>query len=256
MDIGICCSPTDCPDACDGLAYVEAHVANFLMPREDAAAFKASLDAARACPVPTRAANCFIPGDLKTTGPDVDAVSVDAYVATAMARAAQVGITAIVFGSKGSRQVPDGFDHARALDQLVGHLRRWGPMAGDHGVEIVIEPLCNCNIITTVGEGADLARRADHPAVKLLCDTWHMVRSDDPPAAIVDAGALIRHAHCSENNENRAAPGTHGDDLRPYFRALKAIGYDGGMSLECSWKDMPAELPGGVAETHKQIQEA
>ena len=255
MDIGICCSPTDCPDACDGLDYVETLVGISLMPRKDAEAFGAALHAARACPLPVRAANCFIPGDMKSTGSDVNEAALDAYVATTMARAAQVGIETIVFGSGGSRQVPDGFDHARAFEQLVAHLRRWGPVAADHGIEIVIEPLCDCNIITSVGEGAELARRADHPAVRLLCDTWHMVRTDDPPQAIVDAGTLIRHAHCAEN-ENRAAPGAHGEDLRPYFRALKATGYEGGMSLECSWSDMPTQLPSAVAEVRKQIQEA
>ena len=38
-----------------------------------------------------------------------------------------------------------------------------GPLAASHGITVTIEPLCDCNVITTVKEGAILAAMADMP---------------------------------------------------------------------------------------------
>ena len=44
----------------------------------------------------------------------------------------------------------------------------------------------------------------------------------------------------------RTAPGRKGDDFRPYLRALRDIGYDGMISIECRWEDFAAELPRAI----------
>ena len=92
----------------------------------------------------------------------------------------------------------------------------------------------------------------DHPNVRLLADTFHMARIDDPAEAIVRAGELIRHVHCAEV-EGRSPIGTHDEDLTPYFAALKQTGFDGRVSIECRWDDEPAQAPAALAALRAMI---
>ena len=257
MRIGVCTSPEQLPGPVEGLSFLEPSVAGLLCPKQPEAAFAERLAAARAAPVPVEAVNCLLPGDLKTTGPDVDAQTIDAYIAVVCRRARRAGVHRIVFGSGGSRRVPEGFDPAAAFAQLAEHLKRWGPVAAEHGLTFVIEPLnkAETNIINTVDEGALLARRADHPNIRLLADTYHMAKDADPPEAIRRAGELIAHVHCAEA-AGRVPVGFGGEDHRPYFRALKDVGYDGRIAIEANWQDLPRELPRAVAELRKQIDSA
>lgn len=257
MRIGVCTSPEELARPVEGLTFVEPSVTGLLCPKEDEAVFAERLAAARAAAAPVEAVNCLIPGDMKTTGPEVDAAALDAYIGVVCRRAARAGVKRIVFGSGGSRKVPDGFDHERAAGQLVEHLKRWGRIAAGHGVTFVVEPLnaAETNIINTVDEGAELVRRADHPNVRLLADTYHMARDGDKPEAIRRAGGLIAHVHCAEGG-GRVPVGFGGEDHRPYFRALKDIGYDDRVSIEATWENFAQQLGRAVAELRKQIDSA
>ncbi len=258
MRFGICGSADTFGKAPDGLDYMEESVGGALCPQDDQAAFDVCLAKCKAAVAPVIAANCFLPGDLKSTGPEVDCEALDAYVATAFARAEQIGITKIVFGSGGSRQVPDGYDEVEAFEQLVAHLERWGPIGAAHNVTIVIEPLqtAECNIINSVTEGVALARRADHPNVRVLADFYHMLCDGEGPDSIRDAGDLLKHIHVAEK-EKRTAPGMAGDDFRPFLKALKDIGYDETLSLECGFgDDLVAGATAGLAELRRQFAEA
>ena len=257
MRIGVCGAPESVKASIPDLAFIEPAVAALLCPRESEAEFAKRLAAAKACPLPIEAVNCLFPGDLKTTGPQTDFSAAEAYIQIVCRRAAQAGIKRIVFGSGGSRKVPEGFDKAKAADQFVEHMKRWGPHAARCKLMIVLEPLhkAETNIVNSVSEGAELVRRVDHPAIRLLADTFHMVREGEGPQAIRDAGKLIQHVHCAEN-VGRLPVGFGGEDQRPYFRALKDIGYDDRISIEANWKDFAAELPRAVAELKRQVETA
>lgn len=240
------------------LDYVEENVQNFLKPRDaDAAAWQARLAAARACGKPIAAANCFLPGDLPCVGPAVDRAAIRAWTEVACARAAEAGIRHIVFGSGVSRRIPEGFERARARDQFVALLRELGPVAAGHGVTLVIEPLNTgeCNFVNSVGEGAELTRAASVDGVRLLADIFHMLRDGEGPEAIVAAGDLLKHMHIAEKAK-RTPPGVAGDDFAPYLRAVAAIGYQGGMSIECGWSDLGKQLAGALAELRRQVAAA
>jgi sugar phosphate isomerase/epimerase len=257
MQIGVCTGLDGLTGPVDGLAYIEPTVGGLLCPGEDEPAFAAVLARAQVAPVRPEAVNCFFPGDLRNTGPDVAAAALDAWVDRACRRAARVGIAAIVFGSGGSRNVPEGFSRDRASLQLIENMKRYGPIAARYGVTIVLEPLSrdSCNIVTTVDEGAELVRAADHPSIRLLADTYHMAVDGDPPEAIRRAGGLIAHVHCAEG-DGRGPLGAVGEDQRPYFRALKDTGYDGRISLECRWDDFDAQLRAGIDELRTQWETA
>ncbi len=258
MRTGICSGPQTFEGVdIAGLEFIEVGVQGFLKPRDGEEIFAEQLAAARACPVPAPVANLFIPGDLKTTGPDVDLEALEAYCRTAFERAQRAGIDTIVFGSGGSRQVPEGWDAGKAFEQLAEFLTRIAPGAAERGVTLAIEPLRRqeCNIICTVDEGRELVDRVGQPAIQLLADVYHMLHNDESPDAIRRAGQRLRHVHVAEK-EGRTPPGVHGEDLRPFFAALKEVGYDGRVSIEGRWDDQKAQLAPAMMELRRQIETA
>jgi sugar phosphate isomerase/epimerase len=241
-----------------GLDYAEPSVGDLLCPLKDESAFAERLRIARALGLPTLAVNVFIPGQLPTTGPAVDVEAVDRFVEIAFGRAQTAGVRIVVFGSAGSRKVPEGFDHAAAFEQLVGHLKRWGPRAQRCGVTLSVEALQKreCNIINSLGEGAELVRRVNHPAVRLLADTYHMACDGEGPESIRRFADVLVHAHCADP-AGRVPLGFGPADHRPYFRALKDIGYQGGVSIEAHrWENLAAQLPAAIGALREQIDSA
>ena len=257
LRLGVCMGLGKLTAPVAGLDFIEGTVGDLLCPRSDDAAFATALAAVKRSPVPVEAANCVLPGDLKLTGPAVNPQAIDEFVAVALRRAHLAGLSIIVFGSGGARQVPDGFDRGRAGDQLVAHMKRWASLAAANEVVVTLEPLNkgDCNIVTTVGEGIDLIRRVNHPNIRLLVDTFHMAKDNDPPEAIRRATGLIAHVHCAER-DGRGPLGTIGEDQREYFRALKDIGYSGRVSIEAGWKDFDKQAAPALVELRKQIETA
>lgn len=255
MNIGICTSLTNAAALKQaGADYIEENVQTLLVPLEPEEAFAPRLDALRAAALPVTAANCFLPGSLPCVGPGPRQGDILRYADTAFRRACAAGITRIVFGSGGSRKIPDGFPRDMARGQLVALLKALGPIAAAHGVIIVIEPLnsAECNFINSLAEGADVVERCDHPHVRLLADIYHMVRDNQPPDDIARYGHLLAHTHIAEKAQ-RTPPGVAGDDFRPYFNALNQAGYTGDMSIECGWGNLAAQAADAVKFLRQQI---
>ena len=246
--LGVCASIANAAVIKDaGGDYVEESVQAFLIPDKPDVDLREKATASAASALPVLACNSFLPGSLKSVGPQARPDGIAAYAQTAFRRAKETGVQLIVFGSSGSRSIPDGFDRAEARRQFVSLLRRLGPAAQDQGLVIVIEPLNReeCNFINTVEEGASIVREVDHPSVRLLADIYHMLRENEGPGALVAAGPLLRHVHIAEK-DRRTPPGAAGDDFSPYLRALRSAHYAGAISIECRWDDLAAELPAAL----------
>jgi sugar phosphate isomerase/epimerase len=182
MQFGVC-GELEIGDIADraGYAYLECPVGAFLKPREDEPAFLDSLNSFRTAGLTVPALNCFLPADLKVTGPDSDPAALEKYVTTAFRRAGKACVNVIVFGSGGARQIPEGFDRKAAHDQIVRFCRMCARSAGENGVTLAVEPLSksDCNVINTVAEAVEIVREVDHPAVRFLVDAYHFFRNSD-----------------------------------------------------------------------------
>lgn len=258
MEIGICTSPESLElIGVPAFDYVEANVQGFLKPEASEEAFAPSLERAASLALPIPAACCFLPGDLSITGPSVDAGRLERYAATAFERAARVGIQVIVFGSGGARRLPDGWPVEDGFGQFVEANRRIAPLAAEHGITLVIEPLnqSECNFVNSPTDGARVVNEVAHPNVRLLVDLYHMLVEGQSPQEIMDCGPLIHHAHLAEK-ETRSAPGVKGDDFRPFLKALKSVGYDRLISIESQWGDLAAEQQAATEEVRRQLAEA
>ena len=254
-NLGVCASPEDAEAvAAAGFNYLEPSVGGFLVPEDSSEDFAPKLELAKASCLPLCCANGFYPPHIKLTGPHADIDRALEYADVAFERAAMVGITTIVLGSGGARQIPDGFDRVKARAQFVELLRRMGPLAREHGITVVIEPLRakECNFINSVREGTSIACEVAHPNVGVLADIYHMTQAGEGPDAIVEAGNMLKHCHIAEN-ARRTPPGVDGDDFGAYFDALGQIGYTGRVSVECSWDDFGAQLPVAHRTMIKQI---
>lgn len=243
MKIGISHDPipvADWPDL--PVDYLEANVQKLLMPEASDADFAEQARRVSRLVGRIYAANCFLPGDLKVVGPSTDLPRLARYAESAFSRARSLGIEVIVFGSGAARRAPEGWPLATAFLQLIQALEICAPIAGRHGVTLVLEPLnrAECNVVNTVLEGAVAVSRVNHSRVRLLVDLFHMLRNDEAPEDLAKVAPWIAHAHVAEKTA-RSAPGVAGDDFRAFFSALRHGGYDGTLSTECDLGTDPRE---------------
>ena len=223
-----------------GYDYIELSVASDLIPEADEHDWNAQRLKIEAMPLVAETFNSFV-RTLKIIGADVDTERLRRYVDVALERAAQVGGEIIVFGSGGAREIPDGFSLETANRQMEAFLNLCADASERTGVVVAIEPLQHgeCNSINLVSEGAAWARQINRSGVRVLADTFHMERENEPLKAIVSARDVLAHAHTADTN--RHAPGTGTYDHAAMFRAFTTAGYDARLSIECDWQDRLAE---------------
>lgn len=257
MKYGVCCAHSLTAIAAEAsFDYAEGAVGGVLKPRESREAFLDSLREVHGAQLPYPVLNCFVPGDLKITGPTVDAPALEKYVSTTFERAEQAGVEVIVFGSGGARCTPEGFDPIAAHIQLVGFCQMFTPIARRHGVTVVVEPLNSkeCNVLTTVRECAALVREVAQPNLRLLVDAFHLMRDKDSCEDIIANGDILSHVHIA-TELNRLAPGSEPCDFAPFFDALIKAGYNGRISIEATIQDPGKDM--AVALTlMKRLEEA
>ena len=99
-----------------GFDYLEVSVVGLAEMTE--AQFADFLQKNEAAPIHAEAANCMFPGSIKLTGDNVDFEAIQTYVNHAIGRLAKAGIKTGVFGSGGSRRVPENFPREKAWEQL------------------------------------------------------------------------------------------------------------------------------------------
>ena len=239
MRFGVCTGPENAHlAAAAGYDYLELAVASHLRPEADL-----DLSPLALLPLPVEAFNLFVPGEIKLGGDVVDWERVTAYVQSAVPRAAAAGASIIVFGSGGARNIPEGGDRMVTWKNLERFLTLCSDVAADTPVAIAIEPLnrSECNIVNSVAEGMDLVRAVGRPNIAVLSDLYHVDVEKQDYAETVDAGPNLIHVHVA--GAGRRAPTAEDIPfLTGYFRAVKAAGYTGRVSVECRWENVDTEF--------------
>ncbi len=240
IDVGVCTKFSNSSFLKDcGYSYIEENVGSLLIPNKDEEAFNNILNNLKDNPLPIYSCNGFIPAELRSVGPDAMHEEILKFAETAFRRANILGIKVIVFGSSGSRNIPEGFDSDVARKQFIDLCKNMGPIAEKYGVTVAIEPLNKkeSNFINSVAEGGELLKEVNHPNIKLLVDIYHMLMEDEKPESIIKYGKYISHVHIAEK-QDRTVPGTHNENFSSYFNALKEIGYEGKISIEARWSSL------------------
>ncbi|MDX1907501.1 MAG: sugar phosphate isomerase/epimerase family protein [Bacteroidia bacterium] len=204
--------------------------------------FQAHLVTLRALRTPVYAFNLFLPGDLKVTGPDVDTAAVLAYARQVLARVHATPARLVIWGSGGSRRIPEGYHPDSARAQFVRIARQIADIARPYGITLALENLntAECNFITTAAEALAIVRQVDHPYFRLNADLYHMLREHEGPAILRQAGPYLVHVELAEP-DGRTLPCVSGTDFSPYLTVLRQLRYRRMIGIEGRW-DQPAQM--------------
>jgi D-psicose/D-tagatose/L-ribulose 3-epimerase len=129
------------------------------------------------------------------------------------------------------QQTPD--ERARDVDLLVQQLGTLARDAAAQGVVLSIEPLnrFETSFINTAAQVIEVIDRVDHPACRIMLDSFHMnIEEKSLGDAIRAAGRRLVHFHACEND--RGAPGSGNVTWDAVAGALRDISYDGPVVIE------------------------
>jgi D-psicose/D-tagatose/L-ribulose 3-epimerase len=239
-----------------GFDYCEPSVVK-IMSLSDAEFADARVKMADATTLRVEAMNILLPGDMKVVGPLVDRAKIETYTQAALARAEALGAKVVVFGSGGARKVPDSFSQTQAWSQLQDFLRSLGAEieARNYGFVIGIEALrkAESNIVNTTAEAYQLSLDTNHPKIKIICDFFHLASEQEDPHILLKVKDRLVHLHFANACNNRAFPRDPAEcpGYAPFFANLRAINYQGRLSLEANTTDFETDAPAGLATLHK-----
>lgn len=136
-----------------------------------------------------------------------------------------------------SPQLPDLSPLKTAVDLeselFLLQLRDLAPTAVAAGVPVFLEPLnrYEAHLVNRLKQGVAFAEQVG-PEVAIMADFFHMnIEEADIADSIRTAGGHIVYVHVADSN--RLQPGRGHLDFRPGFAALREMGYDGYLGIEC-----------------------
>jgi sugar phosphate isomerase/epimerase len=217
-----------------GFDYIEPSAADIAGMSEDK--FREYAGQVLSSPIRCEAFNSFIRRpELVVLGNEVPKAALNDYMEACLARCRKLGASIVVWGSAGSRKVPDGFSRDRARMQIAEFLAMAGDIARRYDIVIAIEPLRRqeSNILNSGAESLEMVRLVKHPSVRMIIDYYHLREENENPRIVETAKNEIVHLHFA-NPAGRIWPRDPGEDkdYASFFRYLKNAEYTGRISIE------------------------
>jgi sugar phosphate isomerase/epimerase len=168
----------------------------------------------------------------------------------AQALGADAVIEVPVFGEPRFDDLPEGVSaHDYGKRVLISGLKELVSDIEQTDVTLILEPLnrYETRFLNRVEQGAKICAAVGSSGVKLLADFFHMQIEER-----VIADSLRKHApylgyiHLADSN--RLEPGAGHTDFRSGFDALKAVGYDGWLTIESGMSSDPEACLGKARE--------
>lgn len=129
---------------------------------------------------------------------------------------------------------------------MYTHLRTLEDFGEALGIDLYIEPISRyeTHLFNRIEQVAVVARRLNHPRVKIAANLFHMALEEhDLLAALRDHADLIGYVHLADTNHR--LPGQGFMDFAAAAETLREIGYSGWLAYDCnpsSSSDLAASL--------------
>lgn len=224
----MCCSVEEASAAlASGFDYVELGASGFNGLSDE-------WDRTRYRGLPIEATNLFFDSRIRLFGKD--RTPYREYVERTVERAASLNVPLMVIGSGGSRRAPEDMDGDRAFVAVAAEVAE---IAGEHGIVIAPESLNRTE--TNVGNDLrSLAIALRDAGVGYTADSYHIFFEWDADGRSWSLAGLMEwqipfapsHVHIA--NLPRDGVSAEDEMLIAFVERLKALGYEGRVSLECS----------------------
>ncbi|HWS34282.1 MAG TPA: TIM barrel protein [Actinoplanes sp.] len=151
---------------------------------------------------------------------------------------ADLGVNTVLVCSSVAADAPDDDD------LIAAQLSALADRAAERGMRIAYEALAWGRHVSTWDRSWRIVRQADHPALGLCLDSFHVLSREISPAGIADItpGKIfflqladaphLRMDVLQWSRHHRLFPGQGAFDLPAFVRLVLAAGYDGPLSLE------------------------
>jgi sugar phosphate isomerase/epimerase len=145
-------------------------------------------------------------------------------------------VTPAAFGLASKRLPPFEVPRTEEEDRrvLLDALEELGEHAENEGTLVLLEPLNRYedHMLNRVEQAVELCETVGRPSLKVMGDLFHMnIEEDDLGEAIRQSDGHLAHVHLADSN--RLQPGAGHTDFAGAFDALRGIGFDGYMAMEC-----------------------
>ena len=184
--------------------------------------------------------NCFIPARFSIIDCYVHGKKeLTEYYQKAIDRVADLGGKIIVFGSGAARYVPAGFENNTATDIIASFVDECADYAEQYDITIAVEHLNKdeTNILNSVNEVASFVNKIDKGNVKILVDTYHMLKEKEDIAILGKVINDVAHIHIADL-EGRSYPHKNIEFYMALSNILKNSHYKGAVSVECAVGDL------------------
>ena len=147
-----------------------------------------------------------------------------------------------------------------ARPMLIDLLKELGEHAVNVKSRILLEPLNRKEafFLRQVADAAAICRDVASPGICCMGDFWHMTWEETSDmGAILSAGSYLHHMHIASRKNRKMHGEDPGDNYVDGFRALKMIGYQDFVSLECgSVGDKTVTIPAAAKLMREQWAKA
>ena len=145
-------------------------------------------------------------------------------------------VTPAAYGLASRRLPPFEVPRTEEEDRrvLLDALEELGELAEREGTLVLLEPLNRYedHMLNRVEQAAELCEAVGRPSVKVMGDLFHMnIEEDDLDETIKQADDYLAHVHLADSN--RVQPGAGHTNFAGAFEALRSVGFEGYMAMEC-----------------------
>lgn len=143
------------------------------------------------------------------------------------------------------------------IELCIDPFRKVADLAGEHGINLAIEPLPKKEIGCRLEEVLEIIERIDRPNVGVNFDVNHLFPPEAIPGMIRQAGSLIRSVHISDQDgvERHWLPFQGTMDWGKVLQALVDVGYAGPLMYETHIHDVSTcdEVGRPIVENYRKL---